>query len=287
MEREIGRTGVRVYPVGWGVMPLSTRSTRPERGDALAVFKAALDAGVTFWDTADSYCLNDKETGHNERLIAWAIARLGVAGRVVVATKGGMVRPRGSWLMNGRPEHLKHACEASLKALGVEQIFLYQFHWPDPNVPYAESIGAMAELQREGKVRHIGISNVTAAQLRQAQEIVRVETVQNRCNPTDAGDFSSGLVASCAQQGVTYIPYSPLGGGSGYRQMGRQRLLSELGQAHGVSAYRVALAWLLAKGPNVVPIPGASQVASITDSAAAAQLTLSDEELRRIDALGR
>jgi aryl-alcohol dehydrogenase-like predicted oxidoreductase len=287
MEREIGRTGVRVHPIGWGVMPLSTRSTRPDRDGALAVFKAALDAGVTFWDTADSYCLNDRETNHNERLIAWAIARLGVAGRVVVASKGGMVRPRGAWLTDGRPEHLRRACEASLQALGVEQIFLYQFHWPDPNVPYAESLGAMAELQREGKVRHVGISNVNAAQLGQAQGIVRVETVQNRCNPTDAADVSNGLVDLCAQQGVTYIPYSPLGGGSGFRQMGRQRVLAGIAKAHGVSAYRVALAWLLAKGAHVLPIPGASRAASIADSAAAAQLTLTQDDLQRIDALGR
>jgi aryl-alcohol dehydrogenase-like predicted oxidoreductase len=286
VEREIGRTGVKVHPIGWGVMPLSTRSARPDREAALAVFKAALDAGVDFWDTADSYCLNDREAGHNERLIAWAIARLGVAARVHVATKGGMVRPRGAWLIDGRPEHLRQACQGSLRALGVEQIFLYQFHWPDPDVPYAESIGALAELQRAGLVRHVGVSNVSPAQLTQAQGILRVESVQNRCNPGDSGDLSNGMVALCAEQGVTYIAYSPLGGGGGYRQMGRQRLLSELAKRHGVSPYQVVLAWLLAKGPHIVPIPGASHAASISDSAAAVRLRLEPDELQRIDALG-
>lgn len=287
MQREFGATGVRVHPIGWGVMPLSTRSSRPERQGALAVFKAALDAGVTFWDTANSYCLDDRETGHNERLIAWAIRELGIAGRVHVATKGGMTRPRGAWVTDGRPEHLRQACEQSLRDLGVEQIFLYQLHWPDPRTPYAESVGALAELQRQGKIRHVGISNVTAAQLRQAQGICRVESVQNRCNPLDAGDLTDGLLALCAEQRVTYIPYSPVGGGSGHTQMARQRVLGDIARSHGASAYQVALAWLLAKGPHVVPIPGASRVGSIVDSAAAASLTLAPEEIARIDRLGR
>ena len=132
--REIGSTGVEVYPIGWGPMPLSL-SGRPSERDAMAVFRAALDAGVDFWDTADSYCIDDKEPGHGERLIATALKTLGVAGRIRVATKGGMTRPRGSWVRDGRPAHLRKVCEQSLRNLGVEQIFLYQFHWPDPAVP--------------------------------------------------------------------------------------------------------------------------------------------------------
>jgi len=284
---EIGRTGVRAFPIGWGVMPLSTRSTRPDQDGALAVFKAALDAGVDFWDTADSYCLDDTETGHNERLIAWAIGKLGIAGRVHVASKGGMTRPGGAWVRNGRPKHLRGVCEQSLRNLGVEAIFLYQLHWPDPEVPYAESVGTLADLQREGKVQHVGISNVTPELLREAQGIVRVESVQNRCNTGEQKDFGNGLVALCAEQGVTFIPYSPLGGGGAYQQLARQTLLAELAKAHGVSAYQVVLAWLRGKGPHVLPIPGASQVASIRDSAAAATLTLRPEDAQRIDALGR
>ncbi len=287
MKRNLGRTGVAVHPVGWGVMPLSTRTTRPAREDALAVFTAALEAGVDFWDTANAYCLDDTETGHNERLIGWALAQLGAQHRAHVATKGGMTRPGGAWVRNGRPAHLKAACEQSLRDLGVEQLFLYQLHWPDPAVPYAESVGALADLQREGKVRHVGVSNVSPAQLREAQRVVRVESVQNRCSPTDPGDFSNGLLELCAAQEVTYIPYSPMGGAGGYQRMGQDALLAEIGAKYGCSAYRVIAAWLLAKAPHIVPIPGASRVASLRDNADAATLTLSAEDLARIDALGR
>lgn len=287
MEREIGRTGVRVHAVGWGVMPLSTRSARPERESALPVFRAALEAGVTFWDTANSYCLDDTETGHNERLIAWALRELGVADRVHVATKGGMERPRGAWVRNGRPAHLKAACEQSLRDLGVEQIWLYQLHWPDPAVPYAESVGALADLQREGKIRHVGVSNVSPQQLREAQGVVRVESVQNRCNPSDADDLRNGLLAACAEQGVTYIPYAPVGGQGGYKSLARGKVLGDVAKAYAASPYQVSLAWLLAQGPHVVPIPGGSRTTSVTDSAAAARLTLEHKDLARIDALAR
>ena len=285
MEREIGATGEKAYPVGWGPMPLSTRDNRPDEGGALEVFKAALDEGVTFWDTANAYCLDDTETGHNERLIAMAIKRLGIAGQVHVASKAGMTRPGGAWVCNGKPEHLRASCEQSLRDLGVERIFLYQLHWPDSDVPFAESVGALADLQREGKVQHVGISNVTAAQLNEAQGVVRVESVQNRCNPTDQEDFANGLLQLCEEQQVTYIPYSPMGGGSGYQQMAQQKLLRELAENYSVSPYRLILAWLLSKSTQVIPIPGASRESSIRDSAAAARLTLEPADLARIDAL--
>ena len=286
MTREIGSTGVEVYPIGWGPMPLSL-SGRPSERDAMAVFRAALDAGVDFWDTADSYCIDDKEPGHGERLIATALKTLGVAGRIRVATKGGMTRPRGSWVRNGRPAHLRKVCEQSLRNLGVEQIFLYQFHWPDPAVPYAESIGALADLQREGKVRHLGISNASPAQLAEALRIVRVESVQNRCSPLDQEDFHNGLVQRCAEARIAYIPYSPMGGGAGKRQMSGNPVLKSLAREHGVSPYRIVLAWLLGKSPNILPIPGASKAASLTDSAAAARLSLKPGDAAKIDALGR
>ena len=286
LEREIGATGEQAYPVGWGVMPLSTRATRPDEAGALEVFKAALDAGVTFWDTSNAYCLDDTETGHNERLIAMAISRLGIAGQVHVTTKGGMTRPGGAWVKNGNPAHLRASCEKSLGDLGVEQIFLYQLHWPDPEVPYAESVGALADLQREGKVRHVGISNVSPEQFKEAQGIVRVQSVQNRCSPTDQGDFANGLVKLCEAEQVTYIPYGPMGGGAGHQQMAQQSLLKELAEQYTVSTYQIILAWLLSKSPRIIPIPGSSREASIRDSAAAARLTLDPAHLSRIDALG-
>lgn len=284
MEREIGTTGIRVHPIGLGAMPLSL-SDRPDEAQAMEVFRAALDAGVNFFDTANSYCIDERDVGHNERLIAKGLERLGATERVTVATKGGLTRPRGAWQVDGRPRSLRAACEQSLRDLGVETITLYQLHAPDPKVPYADSVGEVARLQSEGKIRHVGLSNVDTRQLGQAQDIVRVESVQNRCNPLDQEDFRNGLVQACAEQGVTYIAYSPVGGHFGHSRQARHRVLEEIARAHGVSAYQVALAWLLGKAPHVLPIPGASRPASITDSAAAARLTLSHQEMRRIDAL--
>jgi len=283
MQRNIGRTSAEVYPVGWGVMPLSTTG-RPDEATAMDVFRAALDNGVTFWDTANAYCMDDNDTGHNERLIAKAFRELGVAGEVRVATKGGMTRPGGAWVTNGRPEALQAACEQSLRDLGVEQIFLYQLHWPDPDVPYAESVGALARLREQGKIAHVGVSNVDAAKLRQALGIVRVESVQNRCNLHTQGDFTNGVLELCRSEGLTYIPYSPVGGRSGKEATGRDKLLAEIGGRHGCSPYQAVLAWLLGKDPCVVPIPGASKVANLADSAGAAHLKLDAEDIAKMDA---
>ena len=285
MMRPLGNTGVRVYPVGWGPMPLSTRATRPDRAGALEVFKAALEAGIDFIDTADAYCLDHTETGHNEQLIAWALHELGATGRVHVTSKSGMTRPNGAWVRNGHPAHIRAACEQSLRDLGVETLFLYQLHWPDPEVPYADSVGTLADLQREGKIRHAGISNVTPELLREALGIVRVESVQNRCGPDAQDDFGNGLVALCAQENITYIPYSPMGGGTGFQSMAEQPVLSALARERGVSVYQVILAWLLGKGGHIVPIPGASRPGNVRDSAAAAKLSLSPEDAARIDAI--
>jgi aryl-alcohol dehydrogenase-like predicted oxidoreductase len=283
--RPIGRTGQRVFPIGLGAMPLSL-SGRPDEQAAIAVIHAALDAGVTLIDTADSYCANEKDYGHNERLIAKALKGHPGGKRAWVATKGGYTRPGGGWVVDARPERLRTCCEASLRALGVEAIWLYQLHHPDGRVPFAESVGAMARLQQQGKVQHVGLSNVCAAQLAEAQRLVRVETVQNECNPLTPDDFRNGVVAACAQQGVTYIAYSPVGGFWGHRQQAKTGVLRTIGKAHGVSPYQVALAWLLAAAPHVVPIPGASKVASIRDSAQAVSLTLTAEEMGQIDGLG-
>jgi aryl-alcohol dehydrogenase-like predicted oxidoreductase len=214
-----------------------------------------------------------------------AIKKLGIAGQVHVTTKAGMTRPGGAWVKNGHPAHLRASCEQSLRDLGVERIFLYQLHWPDPDVPYAESVGTLAGLQREGKIEHIGISNVTPAQFKEAQGVVRIESVQNRCSPTDQQDLQNGLLELCEAEQVTYIPYSPMGGGSGHQQMAGQSLLRELGEKYAVSPYQIILAWLLGKSERVIPIPGSSREASIRDSAAAARLALDPTDAARIDAL--
>jgi aryl-alcohol dehydrogenase-like predicted oxidoreductase len=274
--------GLQVSAIGLGEMPMSLAG-RPDEAQSVRTIHAALDAGVTLIDTADAYCIDESEVGHGERLVARALtAWPGDRDRVLVATKGGHTREGREWYLDGRPEHLRQACEASLRALGVEAIGLYQFHRPDPKVPFAESVGAMAELKAAGKVRLVGLSNVSVDQIRQARQLVQVASVQNEFSPRFRR--SEGELAFCAAEGIAFLPWSPLGGiGRGRDLGGRHRVFSEVAEAHGVSAQQVALAWQLAKAPAVIPIPGSSRPETITDSAAAASLRLSDDELARLD----
>jgi len=274
--------GLQVSAIGLGEMPMSLAG-RPDEAQSIRTIHAALDGGVTLIDTADAYCIDESEVGHGERLVARALtAWPGDRDRVLVATKGGHTREGGEWYLDGRPEHLRQACEASLRALGVEAIGLYQFHRPDPKVPFAESVGAMAELKAAGKVRLVGLSNVSVDQIKQARQLVQVASVQNEFSPRFRR--SEGELAFCAAEGIAFLPWSPLGGiGRGRELGGRHRAFGEVAEAHGVSAQQVALAWQLAKAPAVIPIPGSSRPETITDSAAAASLRLSDDELARLD----
>jgi aryl-alcohol dehydrogenase-like predicted oxidoreductase len=282
MQRVLGSSGIRVYPIGLGAMPLSL-SGRPDEATAIGVIKAALDAGVDFIDTANSYCIDQNDVGHNERLIAKALKKLGAAGKVTVATKGGMIRPGGAWNMEGRPAELIKACEKSLVDLGVDTITLYQLHGPDPRVAFADSVGALAQLQQQGKIRHIGLSNVDVAQIQQAQRAVAVVSVQNECNVQERGDLRNGVLKYCAQQNIAYIAYSPVGGYWGHGRLAQNRTLLELGRKHGVSPQRIMLDWLLSLGEHVLPIPGASKARSIQDSAQAANLKLGPEDLKKLE----
>ena len=281
-SRRIG--GVRVGAVGLGAMPMSLAG-RPDEARSLRTIHAALDAGVTLIDTADAYCLGESEMGHNERLVAKALTSWpGGRDGVLVATKGGHTRPGREWGLDGRPEYLRRACEASLRALGVEAIGLYQLHRPDPKVPFAESVGALAELRAAGKVRMVGLSNVSIDQIEQARRIVEVASVQNEFSPRFRR--SEGELAWCAAHRVAFLPWSPLGGiGRGGMLGQRHSAFAEVAGRHGVSPQQVALAWELAKAPVVIPIPGARRPETIADSAAAATLRLDDDELDRLDVL--
>ena len=282
--RRIG--GTAVGAIGLGAMPMSLAG-RPDEARSIRTIHAALDAGVTLIDTADAYCLGGSEVGHNERLVAKALASWpGGRSRVLVATttKGGHTRPGREWGLDGRPEYLRQACEASLRALGVETIGLYQFHRPDPKVPFAESVGALAELKAAGKVRLVGLSNVSVDQVRQARQLLEVASVQNEFSPRFRR--SEGELAWCAAERIAFLPWSPLGGiGRGRDLGGRHRAFADVADRHGVSPQQVALAWELAKAPVVIPIPGATRPETITDSAAAATLQLSGEDLARLDQL--
>ena len=273
-----------VSAIGLGAMPLSVEG-RPDEDRAVRTVHAALDAGVTLIDTADAYALGHAEVGHNERLVADALRRWGGdRDAVLVATKGGHTRPPDdSWALDGSPEHLRAACEASLRALGVEAIGLYQFHRPDPAVPYAESVGALEELRGEGKIRLVGISNADPDQIELAMQTTRLAAVQNEFSPA----FRSSLpeLELCARHGIAFLPWSPLGGMSAASRLGQEHAaFAEVARERGVSPQQVCLAWELAQADVVLPIPGASRPESISDSAAAADLVLSPDELARLDA---
>jgi aryl-alcohol dehydrogenase-like predicted oxidoreductase len=268
-------------------MQLSIEGRPEDRGRAVATVHAALDAGITLIDTADAYHLHADEVGHNEVLIAQALATYGGdTTDVLVATKGGHLRPGdGSWTLDGSPQHLREACDASLKRLGVDAIGLYQFHRPDPKVDYADSIGAIAELLDAGKIRMAGISNASVAQIRQAQEILggRLVSVQNQFSST----FRSSEVELrlCDAMGLAFLPWAPLGGSSGAGVLGsRHAAFAEVAEGHGVSPQQVTLAWMLALSPVVIPIPGSSRPETIRDSAAGADLTLTAAEVETLSA---
>lgn len=281
--RKIGKTDIEVRAIGLGAMPLSIED-RPTETEGIRVIRAALSAGTNFIDTANAYCLNNTDIGHNERLIRKALDHL-KGPSPVIATKGGCIRPNGQWDVDGRPESLKIACEKSLQALGLNTITLYHFHAPDPKVKFEDSIQALANLKQEGKILHVGLSNVTAEQLHTAQKIVRIETVQNRCNLFDQRDFKNGFIDLCKEMQVTYIAYSPVGGHFGHKKSSKHQALLDIATKHNTTPYGVMLSWLLHKGDHILPIPGSSRLESATDSPRAVDLKLTTDDMSQLDKL--
>ncbi|MFP3988790.1 aldo/keto reductase [Streptomyces sp. E11-3] len=293
--RSIGSAAVSA--IGLGAMPLSIEG-RPAEDRAVATVHAALDAGVTLIDTADSYHWHADEVGHNEQLVARALAQYGGdTSEVLVATKGGRGRPGdGSWTVDGTPEYLKRACHASLKRLGTDAIGLYQLHKPDPEVPWAESVGALSDLLAEGSIRAAGISNVDTAQIREAHALLgdRLVSVQNRFSP-EVRDSEPEL-RLCAELGIAFLPWSPLGGISRSSLDGPSApagpqpaygAFHEVAHELGVTPQQVCLAWLLTLSPAVVPIPGSSRPETVRASAMAADLVLTPERTARLSASTR
>jgi aryl-alcohol dehydrogenase-like predicted oxidoreductase len=281
--RPLGPGAPAVSVVGYGGMHLSIVD-RPPDEQGVKVIQAALRAGMTLIDTADAYCLDERDVGHNERLIrraldGWPGARDGVT----VATKGGVVRTGGGWDCDGSPVHLRRACDASLKALGVDRIDLYQLHAPDPAVPFAESVGALAELAAAGKIRWVGLSNVGVSQIRAAEAVVPVVAVQNRLNPFFREALTDGVVRYCGEKGIGFLAYSPTGGGRLTKKLPGHPVLAEIGRRRSATAHAVCLAWVLAQGPTVLVIPSARTAGHAEDSARSAELVLSPEELAAID----
>jgi aryl-alcohol dehydrogenase-like predicted oxidoreductase len=277
---QLGRTGRRVTRIGLGGMPLSIQG-RPPRAQAREVVRRTVELGVNFIDTADVYCLDETDIGHNEVLIAETLDEMGVRDEVTVATKGGLLRPGGRWESDARPEHLRRACEDSLRRLGGDRIDLYQLHAPDPRVPFGDSVGEMARLYEEGKVSAVGLSNVSMMQLQAALAVVPVTSVQNRYNPWDRRAELTGLIRFCDENSITFIPFSPVGGGGRVRVLRASEDLRAIGERHGgATPEELVLAWILGASPSLATIPGARRTSSIESSVRAEALRL-DERTRR------
>ncbi len=284
MRRELNKTGLKVRAIGLGAMPLSLEG-RPDEAQAYDVIEAFIECGGDFIDTANVYCLDSSDIGHNERLINKILAQLGRRDEVLIATKGGLIRPNGSWDVDARPEELRAACEKSLLDLNTDVIALYQLHAPDPNVRLTDSIGELIRLKEEGKILHIGLSNVGPDELELALRETQIASVQNRCHPFKKRDFNNGLVRMCEDRGIAYIPHSPVGGHSGHTRLPNHPIFQQLARKYEASPYCIALAWLLHKGEHIIPIPGASKVSSVKDSAKAVDIKLEQTDVAEIDGI--
>ena len=263
-------------------------STEPDRDEAAgsAVLHAALDAGVTLFDTADAYCWDDGERGHNERLIARALSTWpGDRSTVVVATKGGMTRPDGRWVPDGRAKHLAAACEASCRALGVQRLDLYQLHAPDPRVPFATSVRALAALKRSGLIERIGLSNVTVGQIEEARRIAEIDAIQVEVSLWHDQHLLSGVVQYCVNNGLQLLAHRPLGGKKARSRTASNPVLAEIAAQHHATPFDVALAWLAGLGEVIVPLPGATRVETARAIARCRTLQLTSDELERLDEL--
>jgi aryl-alcohol dehydrogenase-like predicted oxidoreductase len=281
--KSLGPGAPAVSAIGFGGMHLSIEG-RPPEDVGIRVIHAALDAGVTLIDTADVYCLSHQDIGHNERLIAQAVRTWnGPRDQLIIATKGGLERPDGRWTNNGRPEHLFRACDRSLKALGLERIELYQLHAPDPRVPFQESVGALAELVSRGKVHRVGLSNVSVEEIEVARRITPITSVQNRLNPFFQEALEDGVVEHCDQEGLGFLAYSPVGGGRLNLKLPSHPVVKAIAERRRASPHAVVLAWVLAQGKSVLPIPSARTVEHAVDSARASGLELDAQDLADID----
>ena len=271
-----------------GGMRLSTERGRPEGEDyderAIAMLHAALDAGITFLDTADAYCLDANDAGHNERLIARSIATWnGDRSRIRIATKGGLTRPHGEWVPDGRARHLAAACDASRRALGVDRIPLYQLHAPDPRTPFATSVRALDALKRDGRIESIGLCNVNVGQIEQARRITEIAAVQVELSVWKDDNILNGVSEYCIANGIALLAFRPVGGVQRRRRTLSDTLLADLAAAHGVTPFDIAIAWLLDLSPLIVPVAGATRVETVQALAGATRITLTDDDRRRLD----
>lgn len=282
--KQLGNTGVPISAIGLGGMPMSL-SSRPQEAQSIQVIHRALDLGVTLIDTADSYCKDESDKHHNERLIAKAVTEYqGDRAKITIATKGGLMRPNGDWTRNGNPEHLRETIHSSFEALGGEKpIDIWQYHAPDPNYLIEESLKPVKEAVESGLIRFVGVSNFSVEQIKRARDVVEIVSVQNQYNPWHRQPEQDGVLEYCQRENLTFLPWSPLGGSRRVSRLEEIGAIASLAKAKGVSVYAIVLAWVRAKSPCIVPIPGASKVASIEDSVKSVEVKLSKEEVQQID----
>ncbi len=282
--KQLGNTDVTISAIGLGGMPMSL-SSRPPESQAIAVIHRALELGVTLIDTADSYCQDESDKHHNERLIAKALQQYqGDTSHVTVATKGGLMRPNGSWTRNGNPDHLRDTIRISFEALGgSKSIDVWQYHAPDPNYTIEEALAPAKEAVNEGLIRFVGVSNFSVEQIKRARDVVEIVSVQNQYNPWYRQPEFDGVLEYCETEGLTFLPWSPLGGTRRVSSLEDIPVIAQLAKEKGVSVYQIVLAWLRSKSPCIIPIPGASKIPSIEDSVGAVEVKLSQEEVGRID----
>ncbi|RJG16930.1 aldo/keto reductase [Paenibacillus thiaminolyticus] len=275
-DRQLGP--YRISAIGFGGAPLSVPG-RPDREHALKTIKEAWENGITFFDTADTYSLNEHDLGHNEQLFGESLLP---APGCVIATKSGLARPDGAWIRSAHPRSLRASCERSLTLQRRDVHPLYYLHAPDPDVPFEESFGELSRLQEEGKIEHLGLSNVSVAECEAAMDIAGVAAVQNRYHLFDRS--SSDVLAFCESRRILFVAYSPFGGPGQSSRLRQDPLLQDLAIAYEASPYQIVLAWMVARFPQLIPIPGATRPESIRDSAQAARLRLSPEDLAKLDA---
>lgn len=281
---QLGNTDVAISAIGLGGMPMSL-SSRPPESQAIAVIHQALALGVTLIDTADSYCQDESDKHHNEKLIAKALQEYeGDVSKITIATKGGLMRPNGNWTRNGNPDHLRQTIRTSFEALGGSKpIDVWQYHAPDPDYTIEQALTPVKAAVSENLIRFVGVSNFSVEQIKQARDVVEIVSVQNQYNPWYRQPESDGVLEYCEAEKLTFFPWSPLGGSRRVSNLQDIPVIAQLAKEKNVSVYQIVLAWLRAKSPCIVPIPGASKVSSIKDSVAAVEVKLSDVEVSKID----
>ena len=282
----LGRTRISISAIGFGAAHLSV-GIRPSEVQAIAVIHRALSLGISLIDTADSYCEDEADKHHNEKLIRRALQRYdGDTTHVVVATKGGVMRPSGDWLCVGTPNYLRTAIRASFEALGGDKpIDLWQFHAPDPKYTVRESLMAAREAKGEGLIRSVGVSNFSLSEIQEAREVVDIVSVQNQYSPWHRQSEFDGIISYCEAEGLTFLPWSPLGGSSRLGRKGDISRLQSLAEEKFVSPYCLVLAWHRSKSSCIVPIPGASRTASVEDAVRAIDVRLSSTDINRLEAI--